>query len=99
MQTERKAFNRSKKAILKAVENLGPGDYIRLRRLSPRESLRLQGLVDKDIDAMLYDSGNDEASLYKQSGNSICVPVMTHIFRRMFIDRIGPDEGQSYPLY
>ena len=97
MQTERRAFNKNKKAILDAVANLGPGDYLRLRRLTVRESLRLQGLVDSDINKMILANG--EAECYKQSGNSICVPVLTHLFRRLLINRIGPDEGQSYPLY
>ncbi len=41
-----------------------PGDYLRLRKLTPREFLRLMGLVDSEITAML-NSGNPEAELYK----------------------------------
>lgn len=99
MQTERATYNNNKKRIQEAVANLKPGDYIRLRKLTPRESLRLMGIDDKHIDRMLYDSHNDESEIYKESGNSIVVSPMYHIFRRLFIDRIGPDEGQSYTLY
>ena len=98
MQTERKAFNRSKKAILDAVANLGPSDYIRIRRLVPRESLGLMGLNSEQIDRMV-SSGVSEKEVYREAGNSIVVDCLYEIFRRMFIDRIGPDEGQSYPLY
>ena len=99
MQTERATYNGNKKRIQEAVANLKPGDYIRLRRLTPRESLRLMGIDDKHIDRMLYESHNDESEIFKQAGNSIIVDVMVGIFRRLFVDRIGPDEGQSYTLY
>lgn len=99
MQTERATYNGNKKRIQEAVANLKPGDYIRLRRLIPRESLRLMGIDDKHIDRMLYDSHNDESEIYKESGNSIVVNVLTGVFRRLLIDKIGPDEGQSYTLY
>ena len=32
-------------------------------------------------------TGNSEAQLYKQAGNSIAVPVLENIFRKMFADR------------
>ncbi len=97
MQTERATFNKNKKKIQDAVSNMQPGDYLRLRKLTPREFLRLMGLVDSEITAML-NSGNPEAELYKQGGNSIAVPCLTHLFRKMFIER-GPDVGQSYNLF
>lgn len=99
MQTERRAFNKNKKAILDAVANLGPGDYIRIRKLVPRESLRLMGMSDEHASRIIYDSGNPEDEIYKEAGNSIVCAPMCHIFRRLFVDRIRPDEGQSYPLY
>lgn len=98
MQTERAAYNGNKKKIQEAVANLKPGDYLRLRKLTPRESLRLMDIEDKFIDRMLA-SGNEESEIYRQSGNSIVIGPMYHIFRRLFVDRIEPDEGQSYSLY
>lgn len=97
MQTERRAYNRNKGKIRDAVENLEPGDYIRLRGITPRESLRLMGLSEEHIDKMIYESNNSEQNLYKQSGNSIVVDVLVHLFRKMFIHR-GPDPGQSHSL-
>lgn len=98
MQTSRRAYNANKQRIQNAVDNLKPGEYLRLRKLTPRESLRLMGIEDSDIDKMLYESKNDEDQLYRQSGNSIVVDVLYHLFRKMFIDR-GADVGQSNPLY
>ena len=98
MQTERATYNGNKKKIQDAVENMQPGDYLRLRRLTPRESLRLMDIPDKFIDKMIYDSGNSTENLFKQAGNSIVVAPLYHIFRKMFVDR-GPDKGQSYNLF
>lgn len=98
MQTSRRAYNANKQRIQNAVDNLKPGEYLRLRKLTPRESLRLMGIEDSDIDKMLYESKNDEDQLYRQSGNSIVVDVLYHLFRKMFIDH-GADVGQSNPLY
>ncbi len=53
------------------------------RRLTPRETWRLMGVSDDDFEkaATLVSA----TSLYKQSGNSIVVPVMEHIFRNLFL--------------
>lgn len=53
MQTERAAYNANKEKILNAVANLQPGESVRLRTLTGRESLRLMGLSDEDISKML----------------------------------------------
>lgn len=98
MQTERATYNKNKKLIQDAVRDMVPGDYLRLRKITPRESLRLMGIEDEYIDKMIYESGNSEDQLYKQAGNSIVVDVLFHIFRKMFIDREA-DPGQSEPLF
>lgn len=53
------------------------------RRLTPRETWRLMGVSDEDFEkaATLVSA----TSLYKQSGNSIVVPVMEHIFKNLFL--------------
>lgn len=53
------------------------------RRLTPKETWRLMGVSDEDFHkaATLVSS----TSLYKQSGNSIVVPVMEHIFKNLFL--------------
>ena len=53
MQTERQAFNHNKGKILNAVDKMNEDEYIRLRKLMPRESLRLMGISEEHIDRML----------------------------------------------
>ena len=97
MQTSRRAYNANKSRIQNAVDNLKPGEYLRLRKLTERESLRLMGLSDEDITIMIT-SGVSSEQIYKQSGNSIVCDCLYHLFRKLFIDR-GADIGQSEPLY
>ena len=52
------------------------------RRLTPRETWRFMGVSDSDFDKTSKLISN--TSLYKQSGNSIVVPVMTAIFNELF---------------
>lgn len=56
---------------------------VRIRKLTPKECFRLQGVTDQDADKML--SVNSNSQCYKQAGNSICVPVMEHMFRNLNI--------------
>ena len=59
------------------------GKYVP-RRLTPKETWRLMGVKEEDIEkASLLIS---QTSLYKQSGNSIVVPVLEAIFRQWFIN-------------
>jgi len=55
---------------------------LRIRKLTPRECFRLMGLNDTQIDR-LFKSGNSNAQLYKQAGNSIVVQVLENIFKEM----------------
>lgn len=59
------------------------GQYVP-RRLTPKETWRLMGVNDEDIDKASQLVSN--TSLYKQSGNSIVVQVLEAIFRRWFIE-------------
>ena len=59
------------------------GQYVP-RRLTPKETWRLMGVNDEDIDKASQLVSN--TSLYKQSGNSIVVPVLEAIFRQWFIE-------------
>ena len=54
----------------------------RVRRLTPRECFALQGFDKEDAD-MLSKKGLSDSQLYKQAGNSICVPVLVAIFEAM----------------
>ena len=54
MQTDRAAYNNNKKLIIDTVQNLGTGEYCRLRKLQPEESLALMGISDEHIYRMLH---------------------------------------------
>lgn len=60
-------------------------DY-RIRRLTPRECLRLMDVDDSDIDKLIA-AGISNTQLYKMAGNSIVVNVLYHIFRKMFVNK------------
>ena len=53
---------------------------LRIRKLTPRECLRLMGFSDNDIDKVSFQSN---ATLYKQAGNGIVVNVLYYIFKEM----------------
>ena len=53
----------------------------RIRRLTPRECLRLQGWTDDRIDTMLAIQSDNQA--YKQAGNGVTVNVIEAIGRRI----------------
>lgn len=54
-----------------------------IRKLTPRECYRLQGVTEKQIDKMLAKESNSQN--YKAAGNSICVPVLIAIFSQLGI--------------
>ena len=53
----------------------------RIRRLTPRECLRLQGWTDDRIDLVL--PLQSDAQLYKQAGNGVTVNVVEAIGKRL----------------
>lgn len=98
MQTERAAYNANKGKILQAVADLQPDEFIRLRTLTPRESLRLMGIEDQQITLLLENSKNNSADLFKEAGNSIVVDCLYHVLRKCFID-LEEDPGDSKQLF
>lgn len=54
---------------------------IRIRKLTPRECWRLMGFTDEDFDKA--EKTNSNTQLYKQAGNSICIPVLEAVFKQM----------------
>ena len=66
-------------------ENIGLPDMIkrigRIRRLMPRECLRLQGYSEEQIDSLL--AVTSDAQAYRQAGNSVTVSVIEAIGRRI----------------
>ncbi|WP_442752057.1 DNA (cytosine-5-)-methyltransferase [Bacillus toyonensis] len=60
------------------IENKPP---YRIRKLTPRECWRLQGFPDWAFDKALEVNSNSQ--LYKQAGNSVTVPVIYEIAKRL----------------
>ena len=56
---------------------------IRIRKLTPRECMRLQGVTDEDTDRMVK-AGLSNSALYKLAGNSICTAPLEGIFTQLF---------------
>lgn len=62
-------------------EASGVWDGCRIRRLTPRECLRLQGWTDERIDLVLPIQS--DAQLYRQAGNGVTVNVVEAIGKRL----------------
>lgn len=57
----------------------------RVRRLTCRELFRLMDVSEEDIDK-IQAAGISKTQQAKMAGNSICVNVLYHIFRKMFVE-------------
>lgn len=64
-----------------ATDRHGVVYHGRIRRLTPRECLRLQGYYDSQIDKMVEDMSDRQ--LYKQAGNGVTVTVVEAIGRNL----------------
>ena len=53
----------------------------RIRRLTPREFLRLQGWHDGQIDRVLAIQSDNQ--VYKQAGNGVTIPVVYAVGKRI----------------
>ena len=60
---------------------LGVVQKMRIRKLTPKECWRLMGFDDEDFERA--EKVNSNTQLYKQVGNSICVPVLEAILRNL----------------
>ena len=79
---------------------------IRIRKMTPKTAFRLMDVDDADIDKIMNATETvtlkdgttktkkavSKTKLYALAGNSICVNVLYHIFRTMFIP--GQPENQ-----
>ena len=54
---------------------------IGLRKLTPRESWRLQGFTDEQFEKA--QKVNSDTQLYRQAGNAVSIPVVKEIGRRL----------------
>ena len=55
---------------------------LRIRKLTPKECFRLMGFDDTDFEKAEKACSNTQ--LFKQAGNSICVPVIEHLITALF---------------
>jgi len=66
-------------------------DDLKIRKLTPRECFRLQGVRDDDIDKLMHMS---DTTLYHLAGDSIVVNVLMAIFKEMIGDNNG-DQSEN----
>ena len=59
----------------------GNMNNLRIRKLTPKECWRLMGFDDEDFEKA--EKVNSDTQLYKQAGNSICVPVLEAILKNL----------------
>ena len=64
-------------------------DWLRIRRLTPKECWRLMGFDDSDFEKA--QQVNSDSQLYKQAGNSIVVDVLEAIVKQLFKERASND--------
>ena len=65
-------------------------DKLKIRKLTPKECWRLRGFSDEDFEKARVH--NSDSQLYKQAGNSICVPCLQAILEELLngeIQRTG----------
>lgn len=69
---------------------------LRIRKLTPKECVRLMGFTNEDYQAM-RDIGMSDAAIYHMAGDSIVVPVLISIFSQlMFEDDRHKDIVKKY---
>ena len=68
-------------STITAADRQGNAYHGRIRRLTPRECLRLQGYYDWQIDRIITDTSDSQ--LYKQAGNGVTVNVIEAIGRNL----------------
>ena len=61
---------------------------LRIRKLTPRECLRLMGWNDTQINK-IQQAGISQSQQYKQAGNGIVVQVLEAIFKNLFKGEIN----------
>lgn len=62
---------------------------MRIRKLTPRETGRLMGMSEEELDIML-NCGISKSSAYKLHGNSIVVDVLYYVFKPLVIETDEP---------
>lgn len=73
------------KVVDRHFKDVADEQMYRIRKLTERECFRLMDVDDADIDK-IQAAGISRSQQYKMAGNSICIGVLYHIFRKLFID-------------
>ena len=81
-------FDWQKDELIQFYEDITPV-AMRIRKLTPRETGRLMGMSEDELDIML-NCGISKSSAYKLHGNSIVVDVLFHIFKTLIIEKDSP---------
>ena len=75
------------------IRRLTPRECWRLMDFTDEEYDRAAGVASSTVHAIVYPdgrsrtwTGNSEAQLYKQAGNSICVGVLAAIYAKLYSD-------------
>jgi len=69
---------------------------LRIRKLTPKECFRIQGFDDDSFHKA--EAVNSNTQLYKQAGNSICVPVVEYIIKALVDAGIFGGDPKPYQL-
>lgn len=69
---------------LNTQDRHGVTDWLRIRKLTPLECWRLQGFTDEQF--RKAEQVNSNSQLYKQAGNSVSVPVVYEVAKRLKIN-------------
>ena len=81
-KTRRGRVGKQVAQTLTTSDNIGVvANDLRIRKLTPKECWRLMGFADEDFE--IASQVNSNTQLYKQAGNSICVPVLMAIFKEL----------------
>lgn len=84
-ETRRGRVGHGVSKTIMATAIIGCVDGTRIRKLTPKECWRLMGFSDDDFDKAKKVNSNSQ--LYKQAGNSICVPVLEGILKELLNGR------------
>jgi DNA (cytosine-5)-methyltransferase 1 len=77
----RRPLREESRTLKAGKHDAGVIDGYRIRRLTPRETWRLQGFPDWAFEKAAAVNGDNQ--LYKQAGNSVTVPVIYEIAKRL----------------
>lgn len=85
VHNESVALTTGQQPIVKVAQSTGGGSNLRIRKLTPKETIRLMGFTDEDYQAM-RDIGMSDAAIYHMAGDSIVVTVLMSIFSQLLFE-------------